>query len=177
MEESKGRISRHSLITRAKQQGKAYMISLVTRKGQTEDPEEVEMVRQQFRDVLNVNDLSKVTLNELSDVLDPMSALERLDYRRGSSNTSVVAVRPFGTIKEICEKSAPTNIMPIVSFKNQRYAASMNAHNITVTVQKNSNEVYSFCVATQDPANLFPTSYDPIREFVTMEANEFEREI
>ena len=110
------------------------MISLITRKSQTEDPEEVEMVRQQFRDVLNVDDLSKVTLNELSDVLDPLSALERLEYRRGSSNTSVVAVRPFGTIKEICEKSAPEDILPMVSFKNQRYAASMNAHNITVTV-------------------------------------------
>lgn len=32
-------------------------------------------------------------------------------------------------------------------------------------------------MATQDSANLFPTSYDPIREFVTMEENEFEREI
>jgi hypothetical protein len=52
--------------------------------------------------VLKVDDLSKVTLDELSYVLDPMNALERIDYRMGSSNTSVVAVRPFGTIDEIC---------------------------------------------------------------------------
>jgi hypothetical protein len=53
----------------------------------------------------------------------------------------------------------------------------MNSQNIVITVRKNRNQVYSFCVATQDPTNLFPTSYDPIREFVTMEAHEFEREI
>jgi hypothetical protein len=53
----------------------------------------------------------------------------------------------------------------------------MNAYNVTVTIVKNTNQAYSFCVATQDSANLFPTSYDPIREFVTMEENEFEREI
>ena len=91
---------------------------MVTSKSVVADAEELQVVRQQFRDALKVDDLSKLTLDDLYNILDPISALERTDFRRGTSNTSVVAVRPFGTIEEIFEESAPEEEIPIVSLKH-----------------------------------------------------------
>ena len=51
--------------------------------------------------MLDVEDLTNVSIEELASVLDPENPIERMQFRRGSSTSNVIATKSFVKLNAI----------------------------------------------------------------------------
>lgn len=130
-------------------------------------------------EILQTNDLSKATLDELATVLRPEALFERFAARKAHG---AGATKDFLEVKgqKFQLENAPSAPVrsenDLVGFKCLHYSVSESAGVCTVTVgKKSANRAASFGIRTKDDAATAGKEYDPIDDAVTISANAAEQ--
>ena len=101
------------------------------------------MLREHYRVYLGVDDLSKIEIDELLDVIDPTCPISRLHYRKGASNLGSLSDKPFAKINQsnvhaVAFDSTDKRRNPKVGFKHSSYSVSEGIGTATIIIEKHA---------------------------------------
>ena len=140
--------------------------------------DEMDRIRTYFKICLNQDDLRRVSLEELIDVLEPESVVDRLNVRKNVTVVGNTTSKPFAKIDKSefhCVIDA-MNVAPIV-FKSRKYAVSESSGSVCLTIEKKIQGDFTFRVMTHDDTATAPDDYECFDQIMTMSAKETERDI
>ena len=129
-------------------------------------------------EILNVNDLSKVTVKDLHEVLQPDSLLERFAAKKANG---VGATKDFLEIKGSKGQienttSVQGNVNDLIGFKCLHYSVTESAGTVDITViKKKDDQDVSFGIRTVENTAKEGSEYEGLNTVVVTMGKETEK--
>ena len=172
-------LCKHLLISLASTKSPEYVVNMASGSLSPEGTiDEMDRIRTYYKVCLNTDDLRKVSLEELIDVLEPESVVDRLNVRKNVTIVGNIASKPFARIDKSefhCEIDE-NGSAPIV-FKSEKYSVSEGAGSVCLTIEKKIQGDFTFRVMTFDDTAKAGEDYECFNQIMTMSHKETERDI
>lgn len=135
-----------------------------------------------YKQVLNINDLGEADINDLLNILQPDSLLERFAYRkRNAAGTNQEFLKLKGAKGQIDHDLSSQRLEfenQLLGFKCLHYSVTESNGQVEITVTKKvSNQDLTFGYRTVEDTAKPPKDYTHIEEVVTMKKRDQELKI